>query len=186
MGAQFFYNKTRAFSMREAYNQLVEDAIYENGNDSYNGTISTTPGFQDRTAEYKKHLAGGGDFNSFYQLAQDKTSKFENCWGICLKEPKDNKLKIKSQVEHLVTPGTKRWELFYNVLNREGSVIASSRTKGEAVDLARAYTEKTKEPTQVTLSKNLMSCSPVVARIKYKADPNMSTGDYAFFGWASC
>jgi hypothetical protein len=186
MGAQFFYNKTRAYSMREAYSQLVEDAIYENGNDTYNGTISTTTGFQDKTAEYKKHLAAGGDFNSFCELAQDKTSKFEDCWGICLREPVGNKLKIKSQVEHVVTPGTKRWELFYNVLNREGRVISSSRTKKEAVDLGRAYTEKTKEPTQITMSKNLVSCSPVVARIKYKADPAMTTGDYVFLGWASC
>jgi len=30
----------------EAYNIAVEDAIYEYGHDSYNGTISTTSGFK--------------------------------------------------------------------------------------------------------------------------------------------
>jgi len=34
---------------REAYREAVEDAEYEDGHDSYNGTISTTDGFYTRT-----------------------------------------------------------------------------------------------------------------------------------------
>lgn len=34
---------------REAYSQAVEDAEYEDGHSSYNGTISTTHGFYTRT-----------------------------------------------------------------------------------------------------------------------------------------
>jgi len=33
-------------SPAKAYQQLVDEAIYEYGNDSYNGTISTTSGFK--------------------------------------------------------------------------------------------------------------------------------------------
>lgn len=186
MGATFFYETGRGFSMKEAYSYLVEDAISEHGHDRYNGTISTTGGFIDKTAQYKEHVKKGGNLDSFMRLAEEGSSKFSGCWGIELSPAVENNLKIKTQVEHVVVPGTKRWELIYQVMDSSGTVIAGAATKGEAVDLARSFTEKSKTPTQVIMTKALVSCSPLVAKITYKKDPKMKPGTYAFMGWASC
>ena len=182
MGASQFIDKTRAYSMREAYNQLVEDAIQEYGHDSYNGTISTTQGFQDITSEFKK---SGIDINKFINLKIDDANKWGPAFGVCILEPVLNKLKTKSQVEHVVVTGTKKWELRYFVLNSSGTKIASEDNKVGAVKLARAYTEKTQESTTVIMERVLVSCSPVVARIKFKHDKNQKPGAYYFFGYAA-
>jgi hypothetical protein len=182
MGATQFVDNTRAYSMREAYNQLVDDAISEYGHDSYNGTISTTQGYTDKTAEWKK---SGLDFRSFMDKEIENTSKWGPAWGICIQEPKANKLKVKTQVEDIVVPGTKKWDLVYFVLDRHGNKINSSGHKTEAVKLARQYTEKTRLSTSVVMERVLVSCSPTVARIKFKFDKNEAPGQYYFFGYAA-
>jgi len=182
MGATTFVEKSRAYSMREAYNQCVQDAVYEHGNDSYNGTISTTQGFVDKTAEWKQSKL---DIKEFIDKEIENTSKWGPAWGVCIQEPKENKLKVKSQVEDIVVPGTKKWELVYFVLNNHGQKINSSGSKTEAVKLARMYTEKTSENTSVIMERVLVSCSPTVARIKYKFDKNQAPGQYYFFGYAA-
>jgi hypothetical protein len=182
MGASQFYDKTRANSMQQAYQALVNDAISEYGHDSYNGTISTTAGFVDKTAEWKKSKLS---LREFIDKNYDNTSKFAPCWGICEAEPVQNKLKIKTQVEDIVVPGTKKWDLVYFVLDNHGNKINSSGHKTEAVKLARQFTEKTGTNTTVIMERVLVSCSPVVARIKYKHDKNQRPGIYHFFGWAA-
>ena len=42
MGAQSFINTISSTNYSKGFNDLVDRAIYENGNDHYNGTISTT------------------------------------------------------------------------------------------------------------------------------------------------
>ena len=182
MGATTFVERTRAYSMREAYNQLVEDAVYERGNDSYNGTISTTQGFVDKTADWKKSKL---DIREFIDKEIENTSKWGPAWGVCITEPKENKLKIKSQVEDIVVPGTKKWELVYFVLDNHGKKINSSASKTEAVKLARLFTEKNQQNTSVIMERVLVSCSPTVARIKFKHDKNQAPGMYYFFGYAA-
>jgi hypothetical protein len=182
MGATQFIDKTRAYSMREAYNQLVEDAVSEYGNDSYNGTISTTQGFQDMTSEWKK---SGLSIDKFIDLKIEDANKWGPAFAVCIVDPVKNNLKVKSQVEHVVVSGTKKWELRYFVLDSRGTKIASSDNKAEAVTLARGYTEKTQENTTVVMERVLVSCSPVVARIKFKHDKNQKPGAYYFFGYAA-
>jgi hypothetical protein len=182
MGATTFVEKSRAYSMREAYNQLVDDARSEYGNDRYNGTISTTEGFVDKTAEWKKSKL---DIRSFIDKEIENTSKWGPAWGVCIQDPKENKLKVKTQVEDIVVPGTKKWDLVYFVLNNHGQKINSSGHKTEAVKLARQYTEKTMENTSVIMERVLVSCSPTVARIKFKHDKNQAPGQYYFFGYAA-
>lgn len=51
MGATNFGNTIMIKgSQRDAYKELCEDALHEEGHDSYNGTISTTSGFRDLTS----------------------------------------------------------------------------------------------------------------------------------------
>ena len=168
--------------MRDAYNQLVEDAIYERGNDTYNGTISTTQGFTDKTKEWK---ASKLSINEFINKNIENTSKWNPCWGVCTESPIENKLKIKTQVEDIVVPGTKRWELVYFVMDNHGQKINSSASKTEAVKLARQFTEKTMQNTSVVMERVLVSCSPTVARIKFKQDKNQRPGMFYFFGYAA-
>ena len=47
MGATTFQTTRHGWTMTEAYNSAVEDAVYERGSDAYNGTISTTSGGND-------------------------------------------------------------------------------------------------------------------------------------------
>tara|TARA_R110002110_G_scaffold145190_6_gene334599 strand:- start:2254 stop:2535 length:282 start_codon:yes stop_codon:yes gene_type:complete len=46
MGAHSFYVAYEANNAEQAYNALVQQAIYNHGHDPYNGTISTTDGFR--------------------------------------------------------------------------------------------------------------------------------------------
>jgi len=43
--------------MREAYDSAVSYATSQHGNDGYNGTISTTRGFKDKTREFEKLMS---------------------------------------------------------------------------------------------------------------------------------
>lgn len=44
MGATTFYETSFGKDVHDAYRNAVEEALYERGHDSYNGTISTTSG----------------------------------------------------------------------------------------------------------------------------------------------
>jgi ribosomal protein L4 len=89
-------------------------------------------------------------------------------------------------VEHIVTPGTKKWILKYEVINEHtGNFIASFITKGDAVKKAREYTEKYQAATRITMKKELDKGSAIVARVKYKQSPTERGGRWVFFGWAA-
>ncbi len=116
----------------------------------------------------------------------DKLRK-RDCAAICIEEPKANTNKTKSQVEHIVTPGTKKWILKYEVEHYYGDsgVIASCPQKGDAVKMARAYTEAHQVPTTVIMRKVLVGPKPVVAKITYKRSTSERPGRWVFFGWAA-
>lgn len=180
MGASFFRTNYRGKSLKDAYNDAVEDAEQEYGNDPYNGTISTTNGVIDKTREYK---TSGKSLNDFIESQMDKLSK-RDCVAICLEEPKANNNKTKSQVEHIVTPGTKKWVLKYVVYTYDNQV-GSYPTKAEAVKAARLYTERTFNSTSVVMEKKLEKGNNNVARITYKKSTTEKDGRFVFFGWAA-
>ena len=64
MGAQAFVNEAKAKTPRDAFAELVAEAVYDFGHDGYNGTISTceigscrkkfdSPTEENRTAAYE-------------------------------------------------------------------------------------------------------------------------------------
>lgn len=181
MGASFFRTTYRGKSLKDAYSDAVEDAESEYGHDPYNGTISTTNGAIDKTREYK---ASGKSLNDYIDSQMDKLSKRE-CAAICVEQPKENTNKTKSQVEHIVTPGTKKWVLTYVVYTYNGNLIGSYATKGDAVKAARAHTEKTLNSTTIVMEKKLEKGSNQVARITYKKSTKERDGKWIFFGWAA-
>jgi hypothetical protein len=183
MGSQAFTVNSRGMSAKEAYQNAVDDAEAEYGHQQgYSGAINSTPGFRDVTKEYK---AAKLPLYNYIEKRIDELTKFQGAECICLEEPVTNGNKIKTQVQHIVTPGTKKWVLKYVVHKREGE-LSRHNTKGDAVKAARAYTEKHQSPTTVVMEKTLEKGKPIVANISYKKSSNEKEGKYVFFGWASC
>ena len=184
MGASNFSVNYSGSNMKEAYYNAVEEAKYESGNDAYNGTISTTIGFMDKTNEFKR---SGMSINEFADKNLDKTEKWGDCIGVCIVKPKTNTNKIKSKVEHYIQKGGKKWETRYVVYNRKFESIGLSTKKGDAVKIARKYTEKHGERTMIDIEKHLVGGVNRVALITYKdskTNPSID-GKYEFFGWAA-
>jgi hypothetical protein len=179
MGATRFHESGRGKSAQEVYSKLVNEAEYENGHDCYNGTISTTAGFHDVTKEWKASKKG---LDSYISAMLNDAKKYD-CFCICIRNAVENKNKTKSQVEHIVTPGTKKWVLKYVVYNFDDQ-LGSYNTKGEAVKAARAYTEKTQKRTSIVMEKKLEKGGSQVATITYKTSTTEKDGEYVFFGYA--
>ena len=183
MGATQFKVRYSGKTADEAYRKACDDAEEEYGHqEGYNGTISTTHGFRDETEMYGKSKF---DDVSAYIRNRFETMNKRDCSAICVVKPVANKNKTQSQVEHIVTPGTKKWVLKYEVEDNYRNVIASVITKGEAVTKARAYTEKHQESTRIVIRKYLEKGDSLVAKITYKKAPNERDGEWVFFGYAA-
>jgi DNA-binding FrmR family transcriptional regulator len=184
MGSQSFTTYSRGKDVKDAYNRAVEHAEFEYGHqEGYSGAINSSAGCRDITSEFK---ASKKDLNKFINEQMDKLTKHQGAQAICLEEPKTNSNKIKTQVEHVVTPGTKKWVLTYIVYHGD-SRIASAITKGDAVKRARDYSEKNQCTTTIKMERRLEKDShALVAKITYKKSSDEKEGRWVFFGWASC
>lgn len=184
MGSSWFTTQSRGKSVQSAYDSAVERAEEQYGHqEGYSGEINSSSGCRDVTKEWK---ASKKTLNQFVAEQQDKLSKHQGAQAICLEEPKANENKTKSQVQNIVTPGTKKWILKYEVMSDEtGKFICSCVTKTEAVKKARAFTEKHEETTRVTMKKVLEKGDAKVATIRYKKSSTEKDGIWLFFGWAS-
>ena len=182
MGASFFRTNYRGRTLAAAYDSAVEDAVSEYGHDPYNGTISTTTAYNvmDKTKDFK---ASGKTLQEYVDTWVEKGDK-RQCYAICLEEPKVNTSKTKSKVEHVVSPGTKKWVLKYTVYCYDIK-LGSYSTKGDAVKAARAHTEKSLSSTSIVMEKVLEKGSTTVARVVYKRSVNEKDGRWVFFGWAA-
>lgn len=182
MGATDFRTTRRGWNMTEAYKRAVEDAVYENGNDSYNGTISTTNGVIDKTSMFKSSKLS---IDEFINKHIESCQKWGSAWGVCIEEPIQNKSKIKSKVTNIVSKGTKKWELVYDVIIR-GDSVKSFSSKTDAVKYGRDWVEKNKGRVSIEMRKKLVNGNTRVADIEYKSDGKEKEGRYVFFGFAAC
>lgn len=184
MGATVINLRSAGNSMREAYNSAVEDAVYEHGNDPYNGTISTTRGFIDLTKEFKKSNLSIYEFSDkLYE--ESRLQKWGDAIGICLQEPIINKNKNKTKVHTNIQRGNRVWKTVYEVKSREGNLIGSSDFQTDAIKIAREYTEHTKERTYVYITKQLVGKSSLVSEVSYKPSINETRGTYYFIALAA-
>ena len=182
MGANFFKTYGTGKSVKDAYSAAVEDADERYGHqEGYSGEINSSSGFRDVTKEFK---ASGKSMSQFIEEQSDKLTKHQGAQAICIQEPRENTNKIKTQVDHIVTPGTKKWVLKYVVYSWDNQ-IGSFNTKGEAVEKARQYTEKTQNSTNIVIEKRLEKGSTIVAKVTYKKASDERDGKWLFFGWAS-
>ena len=180
MGACQFENRGRGKSAQDVFTRLVENAEREYGDDPYNGTISTVSGFRDITEEYNRSKK---DIQRFINDKFENANK-RDCFAICTHPPVANKNKTKTQVEHIVTPGTKKWVLRY-VVYTLGNYVGGYATKGEAVKAARVHTEKYFVTTAIHIEKKLEKGSNQVAKISYKKSTTEKDGEWIFFGYAA-
>lgn len=184
MGSQTFYVKCKGKSAQDAYKRAVDDANEQYGHqEGYSGHINVTPGFRDVTKNFK---ASGLSMQQYIDKRTEKLSKFDGAECICIREPKANTNKVKSQVEHIVEKGTKRWVLKFVALSHSKGTIGSFDTKGEAVAAARKYTEQSQNSSFVEMRKVLENGGTLTARITYKKSSTEAEGEYVFYGWASC
>lgn len=183
MGACSFQTSAYGKSMQEAYDNACADAQHEYGHDSYNGTIATTRGVRDMTADYKR---SGKSLSQYINDTIDNFGKWGACGGICIDEPKTNTNKVKSKVEHIVSKGTKKWVLKYVVEDyRNDKIVGRYTTKGDAVAMARKHCEQTQNTCTIYMEKVLENGTSQVARVEYKKATNEKKGKYVFFGWAA-
>jgi hypothetical protein len=180
MGACQFRNRGSGKSAKDVFTKLQENAEREYGDDCYNGTISTVSGFRDITNEWKSSKK---ELNRFIEDKFENANK-RDCFCICTNPPVDNKNKTKSQVENIVTPGTKKWVLKYVVYTHDHQV-GRYTTKGDAVKAARVYTERTFKSTSIVMEKKLEKGNSQVAKITYKQSTTEKDGHYVFFGYAA-
>jgi hypothetical protein len=183
MGASWFQTQSKGKNVQQAYNRAVDLANDEYGHqEGYSGQINSTAGCRDVTKEWK---ASGKSIAQYMDDSMDRLTKHQGAQAICLQEPIENKNKTKSQVEHIVTPGTKKWVLTYIVYCGD-SRIASAITKGDAVKRARDYSEKHQCTTVIKMERCLNNAShALVAKVKYKPSTTEREGRWVFFGWAS-
>jgi hypothetical protein len=184
MGASLIEERGRGFSMNDAYKTAVEDAIYDHGNDSYNGTISTTNGVKDVTKQYRSSGKSIGDFAE-YLYETDQLQKWGNALGVCLSEPVVNNNKVKTQVNTTPQKGTRKWKTIYEATTSDGTVVSSSEFQIEAIKKAREYTEKTQQKTYVHITKKLENGNNLVSEISYKKSDKEKVGLYHFIALAA-
>jgi hypothetical protein len=183
MGAINFECIAYGMNEKEAYKNAVEEATNEYGNNPYNGTINTAHRYRDITNAYRN---SGKSMNEYIRETLDNASKLD-CFIICLESPKENKNKVKTKVENIVSRGTKRWLLQYVVYNVYGDKVKTASTKTEAVAWARNYVEKIHIATlSIKMEKVLENPNAAtVAKISYKTNGKERKGKYLFFGIAA-
>jgi hypothetical protein len=85
MGATDIHVTGTGLSMSKAFDALQEEARQENGNDSYNGTISTIGTYTDHT---QKFATSGKKLDDYLEEILEDIDKWEAI-GICVTPPKD-------------------------------------------------------------------------------------------------
>jgi hypothetical protein len=183
MGATWFRQLNSGKTLQDAYKNACDNAEdYAGHQEGYNGTISTTYGVTDLSVNFKNSKM---KLEAYISSQMERLNKRE-CAAICIQEPVGNNNKNKSQVEHIVTPGTKKWVLKYVVYNYyNDQLIGSFSTKGDAVKKAREVTEKHQTSTYINMEKLLEKGDSRVAKITYKKSTNERDGRWVFFGWAA-
>ena len=84
MGAHNFSNtKMIKGTASDAYNELREEALYEDGHDAYNGTISTTHGFVTPRGDVPRY--GTKAFDKWEDKVLDDSESYGiEKWGDCM------------------------------------------------------------------------------------------------------
>lgn len=154
---------------QEAYKNLQKEEVYEKGHDIYNG------GFNHVDTLLKEVTKLPDDIEKYHAV------------GVCIRKPKLNTNKIKSEVTNFPCKGTREWVTEYyatpswrmNSLSQE----IKSESQTECIRKAREYVEKNPGVSlEIHIRKVLKNMPSKVAEIKYKAASDEQDGEWEFLG----
>jgi len=174
MGACSIRVTATGMSMREAFDNAVEEAEQEHGHEQgYSGAINCCR----LVKEVRK-----GQYSDDEILSH--TDKRE-VWGYCSQEPIANTNKTKSVVKNYPQKGTRKWETKYVVVDGQGKEYDSAKSQTEAIKKARGHVEKNSDlRLHVNITKTLVEGNSRCATITYKSSTKESEGTYVFIGLA--
>lgn len=177
MGTRVSTETRSGKSMNDAFNEAYHDAEDEHGHEQgYSGYINCTRLSRDVTREYK----AASDKRKFVDDLHDRMES-GSCYGVELEPPKQNTNKVKTQVTVTPQKGAKQWETRYVVEpNWEHREIASEKTQGVAIKMARAYAEKHETTCKIYIQKIMIKGNPKVAEVAYKPSKTQKNGKYLF------
>ncbi|MFW6030704.1 MAG: hypothetical protein ACOCRO_10720 [Halanaerobiales bacterium] len=181
MGATPFYRKGFGNTPEEAFAYARDEAIIENGNRGYTGSLAEKDSFT------VIDLPEGKKANEYArELIEKEDPRIDNKWGPagCLLIKKGNE-SCNIEIDNRTKTGTKKWKTEYVILERySDNQVGNADTKGKAIKLAKELAKKFQKSYEIRIQKTLISHNNVEAVIKCrkKGQP----GQYLFFGWASC
>jgi hypothetical protein len=195
MGAQSFVHTIEAASASEAFNRLVESAIYHHGNDSYNGTISTCSmgrckkSFSDCSKKTEKEAR---DFIE----AQDNGEKWIAHY-VDLGVVRSEEITVKKKPKKYTAVYKQLFGVYSDETGRLINSRATFKTKGEADTYAIKCildgNNVTVKKCPVHISGNdVVSEFEIAKKVIKKSSatkPNskiIHVHKYMFYGWASC
>lgn len=182
MGAELISRTVRAKNIQDAWNKIVEDANdYSGHQEGYSGDFNSCTFEKDVTSKLK-------------EMSQEKLDDYIEeqiyrgyAWGYCIKEPVENKNKVKSTVSITPQVGSRKWKTIYKAIElRTGSVIATDISQTDCIKKARAHVEKEQSfyGIRIEISKLLEEGNKECARISYKPSKTEALGLYKFIGLA--
>ena len=175
MGSASINVSRRGTSMEEAFESARKEAEEEYGSDRYNGEINNADCLYDWTKKYN-----GKNLDKLSEEAFDLDKG--TAVGICLKPPKPNKNKTKSEVKRTPQKGARKWVTKYLGTGWEGNHICEADTLTDCIKKARAHTEKTQERVVIKIVKRLVEGNHNCAIVSYKKSRTEELGLYKFFG----
>lgn len=204
MGATNFLMFANAKNAKSGFRQLSEDAIYEYGNDAYNGTISTTSFVGVTKTVADKYTKTAEKTAVKYIENHDFGRKWEcravDCGVVeyrIITVKKDTSFKSKGAPKYetrfvVVTDWNGRQALDQTFANQTEAVKAWGEAVRRGKVPADAYVTIVKKPVLVSGQAEVARVVPVVKT--YKSRPkNIPAGAvveeihrYAYYGWASC
>jgi hypothetical protein len=193
MGATSFMQTQKGLDLKQAYRDAVENALHFYGHDSYNGTISTTSGVREFSYTKSKQFPTPQSYAD-HLIETNAVSKWGVAGAILLREEKVDVEELIESVKKVekIAPAkkAKTWESIYVVKLKDGTVIATNKSKTDATKRATDEVKKRKVEVLIEQQKVLkvgspieLTLKPIVERKKSKKKENVKT--YLLFGWAA-
>ena len=194
MGATSFMVTQSGETLQQAYRQAVENALYFNGHDDYNGTISTTSGVKEFKWTKSKEFPTVESYAD-HLIMNRSVEKWGSAGAILIKSENKTVENFETKVVKVekITPTkkAKTWESVYVVKVKNGEVISRHKSKTDAIKKATEQVKKHSLEVIIEQQKVLkqgtnieLTLKPVTKTEKKKEKKTVNT--YLLFGWAAC
>lgn len=186
MGGVKEYNTRTGRTVGQAFDNLREELLEENGHDYYAGHQGNNE--LDTSTIFKSEK----DLEKWMQKQEHNGTYYKGTsFAYEIVSPRPNTNKIKTQVNSFPNKGTRKWETVYvGVANGYGGIqdIQIMEIKqADAIAKARAYVEKNPGVSiKIQIGKRLIGEDVLCAEVTYKPSTTERKGKWGFIGWCSC